>query len=371
MSFKAAKCPNCAGELQLPEDRDSVKCMYCGSDIVVREAIKLAGGVNIENLLQLAEHAEKCKQYAEAYNYYSKILETDANNYRAWYGKAISAGRQSTLANLRIQETISGIENALKCAPENEKDELKVKAASSLRELAIDIFFLGAEKNPFTSEFENFNPQMSSIVAVLEIASSYRPDDRSILDNIVFVIQASGLTKYPFLSDHKAMSNKIQEVEKKIQQLDPAYVPKYRATEENPPEENPPEENPPEENPPQKTRKRVGGTEWYVTKYRATEENPPEENPPPAPPLTNKTSCFIATAAYGSAMEAEVVILQQFRDHCLKNTPVGEAFITGYYRLSPPIADIISRNDSLRAMTRFLLKPLMYLIKRSRPNLPY
>lgn len=32
MSFKPAKCPNCAGELQLPEDRDTVKYMYCGSD---------------------------------------------------------------------------------------------------------------------------------------------------------------------------------------------------------------------------------------------------------------------------------------------------------------------------------------------------
>lgn len=29
MTFKAAKCPNCAGELQLLEDRDNVKCMYC------------------------------------------------------------------------------------------------------------------------------------------------------------------------------------------------------------------------------------------------------------------------------------------------------------------------------------------------------
>lgn len=57
MSFKAAKCPNCAGDLQVPDDRDNVKCMYCGSDIVVREVIQAAvGGVNIENLLKLARH---------------------------------------------------------------------------------------------------------------------------------------------------------------------------------------------------------------------------------------------------------------------------------------------------------------------------
>lgn len=32
MSFKPAKCPNCAGDIQVPEDRDTVKCIYCGSD---------------------------------------------------------------------------------------------------------------------------------------------------------------------------------------------------------------------------------------------------------------------------------------------------------------------------------------------------
>jgi hypothetical protein len=44
MSFKAATCPNCGGALQVPTDLDSVKCMYCGGEIVVREAIRLAVG---------------------------------------------------------------------------------------------------------------------------------------------------------------------------------------------------------------------------------------------------------------------------------------------------------------------------------------
>jgi DNA-directed RNA polymerase subunit RPC12/RpoP len=44
MSFRAAKCPNCGGSLQVPADVDAVKCMYCGGDIVVREAVRLAAG---------------------------------------------------------------------------------------------------------------------------------------------------------------------------------------------------------------------------------------------------------------------------------------------------------------------------------------
>jgi DNA-directed RNA polymerase subunit RPC12/RpoP len=44
MTFKAAKCPNCGGALQLPDDRTKVKCMYCGVDVIVREAVQLAAG---------------------------------------------------------------------------------------------------------------------------------------------------------------------------------------------------------------------------------------------------------------------------------------------------------------------------------------
>ena len=44
MTFKAATCPSCGGALQVPDDRATVKCMYCGVDVIVREAIQLAAG---------------------------------------------------------------------------------------------------------------------------------------------------------------------------------------------------------------------------------------------------------------------------------------------------------------------------------------
>lgn len=39
MKFVPAKCPTCQGDLQIPDDREFVKCMYCGVDIKVREVI--------------------------------------------------------------------------------------------------------------------------------------------------------------------------------------------------------------------------------------------------------------------------------------------------------------------------------------------
>ena len=44
MDFKPAQCPSCGGALQVPDDRATVKCMYCGVDVTVREAIQLAAG---------------------------------------------------------------------------------------------------------------------------------------------------------------------------------------------------------------------------------------------------------------------------------------------------------------------------------------
>ena len=38
MEFVPGICPSCNGQLQLPTDRETVKCMYCGSDIRVNQA---------------------------------------------------------------------------------------------------------------------------------------------------------------------------------------------------------------------------------------------------------------------------------------------------------------------------------------------
>lgn len=45
MNFKPALCPSCGGKMQMPDDVSTVKCMYCGVDVIVKEAIRLAGRV--------------------------------------------------------------------------------------------------------------------------------------------------------------------------------------------------------------------------------------------------------------------------------------------------------------------------------------
>lgn len=69
--------------------------------------------------------------------------------------------------------------------------------------------------------------------------------------------------------------------------------------------------------------------------------------------------CFIATAAYGSDMASEVIALRRFRDSRLLPTRPGRFLVSVYYQVSPPIAAMIARHDSLRLLARLALRPVI------------
>jgi len=77
--------------------------------------------------------------------------------------------------------------------------------------------------------------------------------------------------------------------------------------------------------------------------------------------------CFIATAAYGTETASELDILRDFRDQVLLENALGLRFVEAYYRLSPPVADFIARNDFLRAVVReVLIDPIVNLLQWSQ-----
>ena len=77
--------------------------------------------------------------------------------------------------------------------------------------------------------------------------------------------------------------------------------------------------------------------------------------------------CFIATAAYGSYLEPEVMVLRRFRDDVLLPHAAGEALVAFYYAYSPPIAEVIANSNALKLTMRSILTPLIYALKFPLP----
>lgn len=79
------------------------------------------------------------------------------------------------------------------------------------------------------------------------------------------------------------------------------------------------------------------------------------------------SSCFIATAAFGTPFALEVDVLRKWRDQRLLTSSGGRRFVAVYYRLSPPLADFIAVRPALRRITRVLLAPFVKKLARKYP----
>ena len=182
VKFFAAQCPQCSGDLQLPENKDAVKCMYCGTEIIVSK-LQEQNQPTIDSLLELARHAAQSKNHGEAETYFTKVLEIDPSRYEAWLGKGEAAAWQSSLANFRGNELISCCEKTLSIARDNGLDnieDLKVRIAGAIfifaqsyHQLAVDhaIQFMGVP----STRYEHWE-RCRRILELCETALEYQPD---------------------------------------------------------------------------------------------------------------------------------------------------------------------------------------------------
>ncbi len=78
--------------------------------------------------------------------------------------------------------------------------------------------------------------------------------------------------------------------------------------------------------------------------------------------MDSDSGCFIATAAFGTPMAAEIQTLREFRDQRLRRSAAGRWLIRRYEALSPPVAGYIAERPRLRAVVRGLLRPVIWLL---------
>lgn len=69
--------------------------------------------------------------------------------------------------------------------------------------------------------------------------------------------------------------------------------------------------------------------------------------------------CFIATAAFGSPLHPYVHILREFRDRYLLTNDIGRKMVALYYLYSPPAAEEITEDATLRTWVQISLIPVI------------
>ncbi len=89
MAFVEAKCPACGGAIQLDDAKESGFCMYCGTKVILSEAIpqkvKVEGIQTLDQKLKNAETYAKLGEIDKAISLLTQITEEYTSDYRAWW----------------------------------------------------------------------------------------------------------------------------------------------------------------------------------------------------------------------------------------------------------------------------------------------
>jgi len=380
MSFKATKCANCKKDIQVPDDIQNAKCMYCGSNIVVKEALKASsGGYISDNYMMLAKKAEAGNS-AESNKYYTAVLEHDHKNIDAWIGKGVTGSlgiETSDINSLRTaielsinknetkNKIIERLSNKYSILIDEKKSVINSNFQSWDHDFSGEIGKLMHEIDPdnifsMLSEAYNASDYEHKFMTYEKILNKVNNTDRlSIIiksmlnwemyfhtgksqeyaDNVAWCLIC--LTKLLwFSSEESLLKEVINEVIETIsigtvQVCDPSILSDLKDSLDN-----------------LKKNKGYLFSPFLVSAYQQLFPAPEKEE-----------GCFIATATYGSPMAHEVILLREYRDTRLKGTQVGKAFVKIYYCISPPISRLIINSNLLRALTRQILNPIIVIIK--------
>lgn len=148
--MKQLTCEMC-GSTDLTKQDGVFVCQSCGTKYSVEEAkkmmiegtVEVAGTIKVDdtakiaNYYTMAESAYDVGNQKEAESYCNRIIEIDPNNYKAWLLKGRAAGWQSTLANIRVEESVNCFNKAIDNAPEDKVEEVKKAASDEISQLCL------------------------------------------------------------------------------------------------------------------------------------------------------------------------------------------------------------------------------------------
>jgi hypothetical protein len=310
----------------LPKDREDVICTYCGSKFFLRDTIAKSGIPSIDTMFELAGNALRSRNHAEAYNYFTRILEVSPQNPDAWIGKGIAAGWMSTLANPRILEMLSIFSQSQEYVPKDKSNLYNSKMSEVITDVLSSYYDLSySHVKEFiqlgSGAWDEFGGRVDLVLSGVDIAIFLNSENSKAVRLGIRAAQTllEGI-KYDDYAGHEntilvnqqyqsQYFSKISEYTNAMKKIEPAYQ-------------------------------------------------------PPVIQQQKKPDCFIATATMGDTSHPYVVLLRKFRDNRLLGSFWGNVFVETYYKVSPPLANFISKSDWLKSMSlTLLIKPLVNLVE--------
>jgi len=94
------KCPSCSANLELPGDRESAFCTYCGTKILITSE---AAGPNLQSIVKLADATYDAGNTQEALLLYNRALEVQPSSSHAWTRRALCTSGETRAGEIRAR----------------------------------------------------------------------------------------------------------------------------------------------------------------------------------------------------------------------------------------------------------------------------
>lgn len=294
--------------------------------------------IQINTLEVLAEAAFQSKNYSQAYNYYTQILEQNPDSSEAWLKKGLSSGFMSSSDGIRIDECIYLVKLAISKSIDQSS---RVFAADKLIDIyehtirVLNKLLINAVQNHQNIPMIGGGSTLLHMVgqSMIQISSAKSQSEIKVraLDLVVLSVELDAsegnysalinairtlLTHASNNGNYLASADSTGLLLSKVNQLKDKI---YKEASDNYPN--------------------------IKRQLAAVQESDKKVH-------SQTSGCFIATAAMGTYTHPKVKILRDFRDLFLEKSKFGQVFITVYYRFSPPIAAFIAARPRLRFLVR-------------------
>jgi hypothetical protein len=348
-NFIPATCPSCSGDLQVPDNISSVKCMYCGNEVILNTSKSSSGGPDIKNLKQMAQQAAEAENYDEAYSYYNRALEIDPNDIDSLIGKGTAAGWSSTLANFRLKEMQVTFEKALANIPDDELKESRIEeaiislgtislamcnvAVSHLQEFGIDVEYGAMDTISLNKQQESeWHSHIDQVMAAL-IYGINLSNEVGANDEIKGILYSNFFGVSGFVLNELTLSHPDFSVQKVFVKSNP------------------------------------GLTSVVGDVLDSILEDAKRINPELADPRVvaeeNKSWCYIATEVFDDPSHRDVNALRQFRADVLYKFELGRLFCKWYEENGSKIAKQIGSNALICFFVKKVLGLFSWLFRHS------